>query len=116
MMPGMKTRRVDDVSQRPKVPSQIGVAQLLDQQRENQDAEYDAIAHAEHNEWEINHRLIDDHFKPVRTKRRDPIKLLDAVMELVKPPKPWNEVKAPMNIPFEEITDDEENHKLNPDR
>ncbi len=112
----MHLRRVQDVLQGTVIERQVGVVQILHQRADHRDDQDHRAVHAEHHQRQVGEGFVHHHFAPMKTEVADPVQFLDAVVQFVKLPQPRHDVQQPVDIPFEEIFQQEEGNELQPQR
>src|SRR5262245_5087644 len=115
-MPDVHLRRIENISEWPPTDGQIRMIEMANERADDGDDENHIGVNTNDDQRKIGNGFIDHRFHPVETHVADPIQLFDAVMQFVEFPEPGNSVQQAMDIPLDEIFEDKENSKLQPQR
>ena len=78
--------------------------------------EDDGAVDSENDQRQVGEGLVEDDLGPVKAEIADPVQPLDAVVQLVELPEPRHVVQQPVNVPLDEILEQEERAELQPER
>ena len=116
VMPDVHLRIVEEVFERTKGESKVGVVEVANDGCDEMDDDEVVDAKSDEGERDVLQGVVDHVFHPVVAEVSGEAHLLDGVMDFVELPKKWNAVEEAMDIPLNKIPHNEEDQKLHPDR
>lgn len=116
MVPAVHLRIVEEVLERAQRDPDIGMIEMPDAQGDDVHHEKLLDAKADHPQWNIFDRTVDDIFHPVIPQVCREAKLLGGVVHFMEIPQPGDTVEQAMDVPLDKIPYDKHGQQLRPNR